>query len=71
MLSRNVAPLTSLGLAPLPPGVLVYDGQGFLVQDRTSRALSNCPRAHLRNHEASLGVADFFNGLKVLTTCRD
>ncbi len=71
VLSRNVAITSSLDttLGIRFPGVLVYDGQGFLVrktQNVTSALELSGARICVTNEASdALGVADFFNGLKI------
>jgi general L-amino acid transport system substrate-binding protein len=71
VLSRNVAITSSLdtALGIRFPGVLVYDGQGFLVrktQNVTSALELSGARICVTNEASdALGVADFFNGLKI------
>jgi general L-amino acid transport system substrate-binding protein len=71
VLSRNVAITSSLDttLGIRFPGVLVYDGQGFLVRkaQNVSSALELSGARVCVTTETSdaQGVADFFNGLKI------
>jgi general L-amino acid transport system substrate-binding protein len=71
VLSRNVAITSSLDTTQgiRFPGVLVYDGQGFLVrkaQNVTSALeLSGARICVTLETSDALGVADFFNGLKL------